>query len=99
MEVKKCETLDELRKEVDKVDEKIVELIAVRNDYIKQAAGFKQSVDEIKSDDRIDEVINQVRHKALMLGVSPNMVADIYRKMIDEMVETEIAELRNRGAF
>ena len=99
MEVKKCETLEELRKEVDKVDEKIVELIAVRNDYIKQAAGFKQSVDEIKSDDRIDDVLNHVRHKALMLGVSPNMVADIYRKMIDEMVETEIAELRNRGAF
>jgi isochorismate pyruvate lyase len=99
MEVKKCETLEELRKEVDKVDEKIVELIAVRNDYIKQAAGFKQSVEEIKSDDRIDDVLNHVRHKALMLGVSPNMVADIYRKMIDEMVETEIAELRNRGAF
>ena len=99
MEVKKCETLEELRKEVDKVDDMIVELIAVRNDYIKQAAGFKQSVEEIKSDERIDAVLGRVRHKALMLGVSPNMVADIYKKMIDEMVETEIAELRNRGAF
>ncbi|WP_456451544.1 chorismate mutase [Hydrogenimonas sp.] len=99
MEVKKCDTLEELRKEVDKVDEKIVELIAVRNAYIKQAAGFKQTVDEIKSDDRIDEVLGHVRHMALTLGVSPNMVADIYKKMIDEMVETEIAELRNRGAF
>ncbi len=99
MEIKKCETLEELRKEVDKVDEMIVELIAVRNDYIKQAAGFKHTVDEIKTDERIDEVLNHVRHKALMLGVSPNMVADIYKKMIDEMVETEIAELRNRGAF
>ncbi len=99
MEVKKCETLEELRKEIDKVDERIVELIAERNAYIKQAAKFKQSVEEIKSDDRIDEVLNHVRHKALNLGVSPNMVADIYRHMIDEMVETEIAELRNRGAF
>ncbi|WP_457597716.1 chorismate mutase [Hydrogenimonas sp.] len=99
MEVKKCQTLEELRKEIDEVDEKIVELIAVRNDYIKQAADFKQSVEEIKSDERIDEVMQHVRHKALTLGVSPNMVADIYRTMIDEMVETEIAELRNRGAF
>ena len=99
MEIKKCETLEELREEVDKVDEMIVELIAVRNDYIKQAAGFKHTVDEIKTDERIDDVLNHVRHKALMLGVSPNMVADIYKKMIDEMVETEIAELRNRGAF
>ena len=99
MEIKKCETLEELRKEIDKVDEKIVELIAIRNDYIKQAANFKHTVDEIKADERIDEVLNHVRHKALSLGVSPNMVADLYKEMIDAMVETEIAELRNRGSF
>ncbi len=99
MEVKKCETLEELRHQIDEVDEKIVELIAVRNDYIKQAANFKHTVEEIKADDRIDDVLNHVRHKALTLGVSPNMVADIYKRMIDAMVETEIAELRNRGAF
>ena len=99
MEIKKCETLEELREEIDKVDEKIVELIAVRNDYIKQAAGFKHTVEEIKTDERIDDVLNRVRHRALTLGVSPNMVADIYRQMIDAMVETEIAELRNKGSF
>jgi len=99
MDIKQCETLEELRAEVDKVDEKIVELIAVRNDYIKQAAKFKHTVDEIKADDRIEAVLNHVRHKALSLGVSPNMVADLYKEMIDAMVETEIAELRNRGAF
>lgn|GEM_PF-89143 len=99
MDIKECSTLDELRKEVDKVDEKIVELIAVRNDYIKQAAKFKHTVEEIKADDRIEDVLNHVRHKALTLGVSPNMVVDIYKQMIDAMVETEISELRNKGAF
>ncbi len=99
MDIKECKTLDELRKEVDKVDEKIVELIAVRNDYIKQAAKFKHTVEEIKADERIEDVLNHVRHQALTLGVSPNMVVDIYKQMIDAMVETEIAELRNKGAF
>ena len=99
MEIKNCNTLEELRKEIDKVDEKIVELIAVRNDYIKQAAKFKHTIEEIKADDRIEYVLNHVRHKALTLGVSPNMVADLYSNMIDAMVETEIAEFRNRGSF
>jgi len=99
MEIKSCKTLEDLRKEIDKVDEKIVELIAVRNDYIKQAAKFKHAIDEIKADDRIENVLNHVRHKALSLGVSPNMVADLYKKMIDAMVETEIAEFRNKGSF
>ncbi len=99
MEIKECKTLEELRNEVDKVDEKIVELIAVRNDYIKQAAKFKHTVEEIKADERIEDVLNHVRHKALTLGVSPNMVADIYKQMIDAMVESEIAEFRNKGSF
>jgi len=99
VEIKNCNTLEELRKEIDKVDEKIVELIAVRNDYIKQAAKFKHTIEEIKADDRIEYVLNHVRHKALTLGVSPNMVADLYSNMIDTMVETEIAEFRNRGSF
>lgn len=97
--MKECETLEELRKEVDKVDEKIVSLIGERNEYIKQASKFKKSVDEIKEKSRIDEVIDRARHQAVMLGVSPNTIAEIFTMMIDEMVETEIAEFRNRGAF
>lgn len=99
MAMKACDTLEELRKEVDKVDEKIVALIGERNEYIKQASKFKKSVDEIKEKSRIDEVIDRVRHQAVMLGMSPNTISDIYRLMIDEMVETEIAEFRNSGAF
>lgn len=97
--MKECNTLDELRKEIDKVDDKIVALIGERNDYIKQASKFKKSVDEIKEKSRIDEVIARVRHQAVMLGVSPNTIAEIYTRMIDEMVETEIAEFRNSGTF
>ena len=99
MAMKQCATLEELRKEVDKVDDQIVELIALRNEYIRQAASFKQSVDEIKADDRVEDVLNRVRHKALMLGVSPNLLTSLYRMMIDEMVESEIAEFRNKNTF
>ena len=97
--MEKCASLEELRQEVDKVDDQIVELIALRNEYIRQAAGFKQSVDEIKADDRVDDVLNRVRHKALMLGVSPTLLTGLYRMMIDEMVEFEISEFRNKGTF
>ena len=99
MAMKQCATLKELRQEVDKVDDQIVELIALRNDYIRQAASFKQSIDEIKADDRVEDVLNRVRHKALTLGVSPNLLTSLYRMMIDEMVESENAEFRNKSTF
>ena len=51
MEIKKCSTLEEARSEIDTVDKEIVELIAKRNDYIKQIAHFKTSVEEVKAEE------------------------------------------------
>ena len=99
MDIKKCKTLDEARIEIDKVDNKIVELIALRNAYIKQIAHFKNSIDEIKSKDRIDDVINRARTKAIELDLSSNLINDIYIRMIDEMVESEISEFKNAKNF
>ena len=99
MDAKKCKSLEEARVEIDKVDEKIVELIALRNSYVKQMAHFKNSIEEIKSKERIDNVIQRVRAKAIELNLSPNLISDIYLRLIDEMVESEIAEFKNAKNF
>ena len=98
-EMKKCDSLEELREEVDKIDQQIVELIAKRNAYIKQAAKFKTSIEDVKSPERIEQVMQNARKKAIELGVNPNMIEDLFKIMIDEMVETEISEFRNGGNF
>ena len=95
MEIKKCNSLEEARAQIDELDEQIVELIAARNAYIKQLAHFKNSIDEIKAEDRIDDVINRVRSKAIELDLSPNLINDLYLRMIDAMVDSEVAEFKN----
>jgi isochorismate pyruvate lyase len=95
MQVKECKTLDEAREAIDAVDEEIVKLIALRNDYIKQIAHFKTSIKEVKAEDRIEEVISKVRQQAIELDLSPNLINDLYIRMIDGMVESEISEFRN----
>jgi len=90
-----CNTLDEARLEIDKVDKEIVKLIAARNDYIKQIAHFKTSIEDVKAKDRINDVISKVRQQAIELDLSPNLINDLYIRMIDGMVESEIAEFRN----
>ncbi|MGM4247109.1 chorismate mutase, partial [Salmonella sp. NW245] len=95
--MKKCNTLQEVRDEVDIIDKKLVELISERSHLIRQAAGFKESVAEVKAQDRIDDIMQKVRKKAIELNVNPNMISELFKIMIDEMVETEISELRNAG--
>ena len=97
--MKKCNSLKEVRDEIDILDDKIVELISQRSHLIRQAAAFKNSIEEVKEEDRIDFIMQKVRKKAIALDVSANMISDLFRIMIDEMVETEISEFRNAGTF
>ena len=99
MEIKKCHSLEEARTEIDRLDEQIVELIAMRNAYVRQLAHFKNSVDEIKAEDRIADVINRARAKAIELDLSPNLINDLYLRMIDAMVDSEVAEFKNAKNF
>jgi len=93
--MKKCDTLKVARDEIDILDMQIVELIAKRNEYIKQIAHFKNSIEEIKAEDRIADVISKVRTKAISLDLSPNLINDLFVRMIDGMIESEIAEFKN----
>ncbi|MEA3371104.1 MAG: chorismate mutase [Campylobacterota bacterium] len=97
--MKKCNSLKEVRTEIDELDTKLVDLISERSHLIRQAAAFKNSVEEVKAQDRIEFILQRVRHHAIEKGVSPNMISELFEIMIDEMVETEIAELRNSSVF
>jgi isochorismate pyruvate lyase len=99
MDIKKCQSLEEARGEIDKLDEQIVKLISARNSYIKQLAHFKNSVEEIKAEDRISDVISRVRAIAIENGLSPNLINELYIKMIDAMVDSEITEFKNAKNF
>jgi len=98
-DIKKCNSLQEVRDEIDKIDTKLVDLISERSHLIRQAAAFKNSVDEVKAEDRIDDIMQRVRKRAIELNINPNMISELFTIMIDEMVETEISEFRNDGKF
>jgi isochorismate pyruvate lyase len=97
--MKKCNSLQEVRDEIDKIDTKLVDLISERSHLIRQAAAFKNSVDEVKAVDRIDDIMQRVRKRAIELNINPNMMSELFAIMIDDMVETEISEFRNDGKF
>lgn len=97
--MKKCKTLEEVRSEINTIDTKLVEIISERSHLIRQAAGFKNSVEEVKAQDRIEFILQRARHKAIELGINPNMISELFTIMIDEMVEMEISEFRNSDVF
>lgn len=96
---KNCDSLEAVRAEIDTIDEQIAELIGQRNAYVKQAAKFKRNADDVRAEDRVRFVINQARDRGIRNGVNPNLMEELYRLMIEKMVETELAEFQNRKEF
>ena len=97
--MQKCNSLEEVRTEIDKLDTQLVDLISERSHLIRQAASFKDSVEQVKAADRIEFILQKRRHQAIELGINPNMISELFTIMIDEMVEMEISEFRNADVF
>jgi len=88
----KCSNLEEVREQIDRIDNEIIKLIAERGIYVIQASSFKQSEEGVKAPARVKAVISKVRAKAEEYGANPDMVEAIYQEMISRFVKMEIEE-------
>ena len=90
----KCSSIEEVRGNIDRIDDSIIRLIAERTEYVKQAALFKKSEDGVRAADRVEAVINKVREKASEYGASPDIAEIVYRNMISGFIDMELKEYR-----
>jgi isochorismate pyruvate lyase len=88
----KAESLDDVRAEIDRIDRQLVELVAEREQWVRQAARFKTSRAEVEAPARVEQVIGKVRGLASEAGASPEVVERLYRAMIAAFIELEHAE-------
>ncbi len=91
-----CKSLEEVRENIDRIDNEIIRLIAERGAYVTQAASFKKSEDGVKAPDRVERVIASVRAKAQEYGANADMVEALYREMISRFVKMEMKEFNKQ---
>ena len=84
-----CETMTELRVEIDTLDQKIVELLTLRRSYMEQAARIKQDRDTVRDEARVKDVINKVSDHAAKVGGNPDLVSSLYEIMIEWSINYE----------
>jgi len=88
----KCQNLTDVRENIDRLDRQIVPLLAERADYVRQAAGFKQTKAAVVDQDRIEAIVLKVRHMAMEESCDPDVIERIYRSMIDAFIIFESRE-------
>lgn len=87
-----CNSLDEVRHNIDRIDRQLVALIAERGSYVKQAAAFKHSAAEVPAPQRVAQVLARVDGLAGELGADRTVVGAVWRSMIDAFIAAEMAE-------
>ena len=92
LKTNKCQTMAELRAEIDLLDRRVVDMLAIRKTYMEQAADIKQSRDTVRDNDRVEEVVTKVTNHAIKSGADPELVSGLYRTMIEWSINYEFGK-------
>ena len=99
--IEHCESMADVRRHIDALDERIVALMAERSGYMTQAARIKQNADQVHDQARIDFIVERVTAMAQAQGAPEAVIEAAYRAMIDASIEFEHGEfkrLRQQGS-
>ena len=91
-----CKSMDEVRVEIDRVDDALVDLVAERFTYVERAWQLKKDPSEATVPWRIQQVIDKVRRRAKEKGLPPDMAAALWQHMIGWFIQYEEEKLRHR---
>lgn len=90
----KCESLTQVRDKIDEIDVALIQLIALRQDYVDQAVRFKRTVKDVEAPERVEDVLTKVKALANEQAVDPVLVETIYRQLIQHFIQRELKEIR-----
>ena len=90
-----CKSMEELRHQIDKLDIKIVELLATRSQFIDRATDLK-SINGMPAriPDRIESVVSNAREAAQKLDLDSDLVEKIWRILIEWSIKREAEIIR-----
>ena len=86
--MKKIESLEELRKDIDEIDLKILDLIQKRKDLVTEVVKLKKR-DQIVDQKRIEFILNKLRKEALSRGLEVEFIEEIWTLMIKNFIKYE----------
>ena len=84
-----CESKDDVRAEIDRIDQSVLALLAERHRYVTRMAEIKTDPHEAYDAARIEAIISRVRARSLDLELDEDQAELIWRTLIDWNVNYE----------
>ncbi|HLV82189.1 MULTISPECIES: chorismate mutase [Devosia] len=94
-----CQSKDDVRAEIDRIDSLLLNLFAERHQYVTRMAEIKTDPHEAHDPVRIEAVIAKIRQRSLALDLDEDQAELVWRTLIDWNINYEkgiIAARRRR---
>lgn len=86
-----CADMNEIRAEIDALDQEVIALLAQRFEYVKSAAKFKKNPDQVQAKARFESMLAQRRIWAEHAGLSPAVIEKMFRDLVTWFIAQEMA--------
>ena len=90
--VQPCNTMEDVRRYIDALDDVLVPLLVTRGGYMTHAARIKSQQDQVRDEDRIEAIVARVRKRAAAEGGQADVMEAIYRSMMEAYIDYEHRE-------
>ena len=84
-----CETKDDVRAQIDRIDHALLTLFAERHAYVTRMAQIKTDPHEARDPARIEAVIAKVRDRSFALDLDEDQAELVWRTLIDWNINYE----------
>ena len=81
--------LNVLRKRLDSLDNKLLRLISIRSNIVKDVLKLKNHKSEIVDKKRISKILNNIKKKSLKKKIDPKITNRIWKNMIFAYIDYE----------
>ena len=85
-----------LRKKLDKVDDRLLSVLKIRSNYVKEVLSLKKFKKEIIDRKRIKLILKNIRKKSIKKGIDTKISYRIWKSMINAFIDYEYRNFKKR---
>lgn len=90
-----CNSKEEIRSEIDLIDNEIIKLFGIRFQFVKEITKYKENnIESIIARDRYNKVLAERKIWAEQNGLDGYIIESIYKQLIDYFINKEL-EIKN----
>ena len=85
-----------LRKKLDKVDDKLLSILKIRSNYVKDVLSLKEFKKEIIDRKRIKLILRNIQRKSIIKGIDTKISYRIWKSMINAFIDYEFRNFKKK---